>query len=666
MTFKNISILLTTAFCLLGAMPTGQTNLFASDANDWNITAVGGPAKTVTLGSLDPNTGFKLLLELTSRGAAISKAKLSEFDDRNTENPQPFVLLSPVTRPDGSQVLSMANEALVLTDRQLQLPLDKLDWYALDVTKGPDGSQTVTFEATIKDKTTGSPVIKLTKTYQVSPGIYDIDCNVFIENVWSGEQKLQFDISGPVGIDREALRADARKIVGGFKSADGEIVSSITELVLPFPRNVLTKNVGLKAATAEYEQAVYAHNQQQIAKARQDLQINRNLPDSQRFAHFLWGAITNKYFAAIVRPVPQPGTDYCDWIKDKTGWFYNPDGDARAGSGDETIGISFTTVPVELAPAGQQASSKSYDFQIYLGPKDKDIFNSNKLYKELGFFHTIDFMPCCCCPAAIIYPLALGIVSLMKWLHGFWPHNYGIVIIILVLLVRLILHPLTKKGQVSMSKYSKFNALPEVQEIRKKYAKEPMEMNRRVAEVQKKHGVSHSMMLMGMLPTLVQMPIWIALYSAIYASIDLRGASFLPFWITDLSAPDALFRFPGGFKLPFFGDSFNLLPILMGIAFFLQQKLMPSQQTAPTPEAAQQQKIMMFMMPVLFPLMLYTSPSGLNLYIMASVFGGVLEQYVIKKHIKEKEQEKEQGLVAVTSKTGGKIKKKKPKPFFKI
>jgi YidC/Oxa1 family membrane protein insertase len=254
----------------------------------------------------------------------------------------------------------------------------------------------------------------------------------------------------------------------------------------------------------------------------------------------------------------------------------------------------------------------------------------------------------------------------MNWLHGFIP-NYGIVIIIFVLLVRLILHPLTRKSQISMSEYAKFNALPEVQEIRKKYAKDMMEMNRQISELQKKHGISHSAMVMGMLPMLVQMPIWIALYGAIYASIDLRGAAFLPFWITDLSAPDALFRFKA-FTIPLLGriDSFNLLPILMGIAFYLQQKLIPSQTAATTPQAAQQQKMMMIMMPVMFPLMLYTSPSGLNLYIMASTFGGVIEQYIIKKHIQEKEQAKEQGLVAVTSKTGGKIKKPKPKPFFKI
>jgi YidC/Oxa1 family membrane protein insertase len=219
-----------------------------------------------------------------------------------------------------------------------------------------------------------------------------------------------------------------------------------------------------------------------------------------------------------------------------------------------------------------------------------------------------------------------------------------------------------------MSEYSKFNALPEVQEIKQKYAKEPMEMHRKTAELQKKYGVSHSTAILSMLPMMIQMPIWIALYGAIYASIDLRGAPFLPFWITNLSAPDALVKFQP-ITIPIFGwviDSFNLLPILMGVAFYLQQKLTPSQSASTDPQMAQQQKMMMILFPLMFPLMLYKAPSGLNLYIMASTFGGVFEQYVIKKHIREKEQAKEQGLVDVTSKTGGKIKKKKPKPFFKM
>jgi YidC/Oxa1 family membrane protein insertase len=248
----------------------------------------------------------------------------------------------------------------------------------------------------------------------------------------------------------------------------------------------------------------------------------------------------------------------------------------------------------------------------------------------------------------------------MEWMYRFIP-NYGIVIIILVFLIRLVMHPLTKKSQVSMSKMSKLG--PQVEELKKKYGDNKAELNKRTMALYKEQGASP---IIGFLPMLVQMPIWIALYSAIYASVALRGAAFLPVWITDLAAPDALFRFPA-VTLPLFGtlDALNLLPILMGVAFYLQQKLTPTQ-ASPDPQVAQQQKIMMIMMPVMFPLMLYKAPSGLNLYIMASTFAGVIEQYVIKKHIQEKEQAESLGLVDVTSKTGGKVKKKKPKPFFRF
>ena len=240
--------------------------------------------------------------------------------------------------------------------------------------------------------------------------------------------------------------------------------------------------------------------------------------------------------------------------------------------------------------------------------------------------------------------------------------NYGVVIIILVFLIRLILHPVTKKSQVSMSKLSKL--APKAEEIRKRYASNKVEMNRQLMALYREHGASP---IMGMLPMMLQMPIWIALYSAIYASIELRGAAFLPVWITDLSAPDALVRF-ATITVPLLGwriDSLNLLPILMGLAFYLQQKLMPTQAAA-NPQVAQQQKMMMIMLPIFFPLLLYKAPSGLNLYIMASTFAGVIEQYIIRKHIQEKEQAEAQRLVPTTSKTGGKVKKKKPKPFYRI
>lgn len=206
---------------------------------------------------------------------------------------------------------------------------------------------------------------------------------------------------------------------------------------------------------------------------------------------------------------------------------------------------------------------------------------------------------------------------------------------------------------------------PMVEQLKAKYANDKTELNRQMIALYKKEGASP---FIGMLPMLIQMPIWVALYSAIDTSISLRNAHFLPVWITDLSAPDALFSFPG-VNIPLFGslDSFNLLPFLMGLAFYLQQRFTPQQAPAASnSQLAQQQKIMMVMMPILFPLMLYSAPSGLNLYIMASSFGGAIEQYVIKKHIEKNEQQKGQGLVPATSKTGGKAKKKKPKPLYRF
>jgi YidC/Oxa1 family membrane protein insertase len=235
---------------------------------------------------------------------------------------------------------------------------------------------------------------------------------------------------------------------------------------------------------------------------------------------------------------------------------------------------------------------------------------------------------------------------------------------LLVLLVRTLLHPLTKKSQVSMMKMGKLG--PKVEELKKKYASNPSEMNKRVMELYREQGANP---MLGFLPMMVQMPIWISLYAAINASIDLRGAAFLPFWITDLSAPDMLFSFPT-ITIPLLGwhiSSFNLLPILLAVGMVMQQKLMSSSQTASaSPQMAQQQKMMMIMMPIMMLIFLYTAPSGLNLYIMASTFGGVIEQKIIKKHIKEQEDKEKYGKVPVTAKTGGKLKKKKPKPMYKI
>jgi YidC/Oxa1 family membrane protein insertase len=591
--------------------------------------AEGGPAKTIPMGSIDPKSGFEFQLKLSSKGAAIKQATFSKFDNRDRKNPQPLVFLSPVRSINGREILSLSNSEFVLVDQQRQFDLDGLSWKSFDKEIGPDGSEKAIFEAVITDPN-DEQVIKLTKSYVVVPDTYLLQCELTIENMSGTEQEVHFNLTGPVGLGREAFRSDMRKVIAGFKELQGSIISTR-----------LNQKALEKAKTIE----------------------DRKLISKKANANFLWAAATNKYFSAILVPMPDEGKDYCDWVIDKTGSFYNPDRDSKANSGDETIGLNLAIASAELNPRNQQGSSKTYNFELFLGPKDKSLFDKNPRYKELGFVQAIDFMPCFCCPASIINPLAFAVLAIMNWMYGFIG-NYGIVIIILVFIMRLIMHPITKKSQVSMSKMS--TLAPKTEEIKKKYANNKAEMNKQLMALYREQGASP---IMGMLPMIIQMPIWIALWSAVNASIDLRGAPFLPFWITDLSIPDAAYTFPTALTVPLLGwkiESLNLLPILMGLAFYLQQKLMPSQSQASTnPQVAQQQKIMMIMLPLLFPLMLYKAPSGVNLYIMASTFAGVIEQYVIRKHIRKKEDEESKGLVSATSKTGGKVKKKKPKPFFK-
>jgi YidC/Oxa1 family membrane protein insertase len=150
------------------------------------------------------------------------------------------------------------------------------------------------------------------------------------------------------------------------------------------------------------------------------------------------------------------------------------------------------------------------------------------------------------------------------------------------------------------------------------------------------------------LPMFLQMPIWVALYLSLSNNILMRHQP--PFygltWIKDLTSQDALIPFSAPITIPLFGwviSSFNLLPLLVGLFMYIQQKTQPKPQPNPnmTEQQRQQQEAMQKMMPMMSAMMVlifYKMPSGLNLYVMFSSLFGWLEQRVIRKHIKEREE----------------------------
>ena len=158
---------------------------------------------------------------------------------------------------------------------------------------------------------------------------------------------------------------------------------------------------------------------------------------------------------------------------------------------------------------------------------------------------------------------------------------------------------------------------PLMNELREKYKGDPQRLNREMMKLYKEHNINP---LGGCIPMLLQMPLLVALFIVFRSTIQLRGASFIPGWINDLSAPDTLAILP--FSLPLYGNQFNLLPILMAVTMIFQTKM-----TMKDPK----QKAMVYMMPIFMLLIFNQFPSGLNLYYTLFNLWTIIQQKIIEK-----------------------------------
>src|SRR5690606_31172644 len=200
--------------------------------------------------------------------------------------------------------------------------------------------------------------------------------------------------------------------------------------------------------------------------------------------------------------------------------------------------------------------------------------------------------------------LAVPILRGLQFFHNFIP-NYGIAIVLLTLVIRLITFPLQYKSFKSMKKMQKVQ--PEIQKLREKFKDDPQRLQRDTMELFKRGGANP---LGGCLPLILQMPVFCAFYQVLYNAVELVGAPFFG-WIGDLSVKDPYYVFP----------------VLMAIAMFLQQKVTPTTVADPT-----QKKVMTFM-PLIFGFLMIDLPSGLVLYIFVSTLFGMAQQMFVYKTV---------------------------------
>lgn len=341
-----------------------------------------------------------------------------------------------------------------------------------------------------------------------------------------------------------------------------------------------------------------------------------------------------------------------DWLCNSNGFF----GTIMDPLGEQEGGIRYSFVKGGEIPSRLVEIDQEYDlypadkmpgyqtflplkpkqavqhFRVFAGPFNTEILKAvDRTYSNPETGYNPDYLSCQTFHgwfAFISEPFAKFLFFLMKNFH-YVTGSWALSIILLTVALRIMLYPLNAwslKSTIAMQEIA-----PQVKAIQEKYKKEPQKAQMEIVNLYREKGVNP---LSGCLPLLIQMPFLIGMFDLLKSTFELRGASFIPGWIDDLSAPDVLFSW----QQPFFliGNEFHLLPFLLGGVMLLQQRMMSQGPTDPNQMSDQQrqQRAMGNIMTVVFTLMFYNFPSGLNIYWLSSMLLGILQQWWTQKSLK--------------------------------
>lgn len=540
------------------------------------------PRKTVELGleaDGKPSSDFALHVKLTSRGGAVTEIALNDPKYRNLHKPHPPLkvvgdtgspfLTFQTSIPDIDKQLApapnAAKPAAAGPIRELVEGLNTVDW---EIVPGAQPDSEVTFRYVAPD---GS--VQVEKHYEItkiaggqSPEVpYLLSMDLKLTNLSQQKQDLNYVLQGPVGLPLENVdnTSKFRDVVVGFIDQRGAV-----------RHQLLGVTTITKGDVEEWREPVK------------------------------YIGVDVQYFAALVLPggdqVQQP------YLKNSTQTLAGP----KANPENRTdLSVVLTSNDIPLAPAGVKngdASSVTHSYRLFAGPKRDEMLAGLQADKviDYGWFGFV----------------SRPMLSLLGFFYGLF-RSYGIAIILLTVVVRMCMFPVSIKQARSTAKMQELQ--PEIAALKVKYANDKEKFARAQMELFGQHNYNP---FGGCLLVFLQMPIFIGLYSALNHSVDLRLAPFL--WIENLAGPDALFPFP--FRIPFLGTEFNLLPIITIGLFILQQKLYMPKPDPNDEQAVMQQKMMSYMM-IFMGFMFYKVAAGLCVYFIASSCWGMAERKLLPK-----------------------------------
>ncbi|MEM6757010.1 MAG: YidC/Oxa1 family insertase periplasmic-domain containing protein [Planctomycetota bacterium] len=627
-------------------------------------------AENVTLGSTDPASGFVTEVQLTKWGAGIWRIELTDYK-ATAESNEPYVLLDgPVAAEFNGSVYSAYTFAAktLFVDGQ-PYDLERVAWGVHEVRRvdGPDSPVTsVTYVASLVDgDRDGQPVVDVFRTWTLPRGGYDLTLDQQIVNRTDTPLSIAYSqyLQGDVVDDGPAYLGDRRIFATGYLRP-----GNTTQVFTGSSGIFGSSGAGFRIRTDVIDDATYNASRGQ----RGGVWPNPSLTIGSQL---VWLASENRYFNIIAHPEvtdPAAGLAAVTPLGQQfpaiethplPGLAVAPEGFEVA----RAVIFSGTTATQTLAPG----AAESIDLGVYVGPRDSEAFNASPVYRVLNFDALIRYeLGCTFCTFQWI---AHGLLWYLEFIHGdvllrwtgypigVW--DWGVSIIILVVTVRLLLHPITKTAQVNMMKMSKgMQAIqPELEKLKKKYKDDQKTLQQEMTKLYREKGIN-PLGFLGCLPMFLQMPIWVALYAMLYYAIELRNqpAFYGVFqkvsgghwhFLESLSEPDQFIRlFNNVDPIPLLFITFdysaiNILPLLMGVVFYVNMKFTtpppPENESDEQKQMRRQQQLIMKVMPFLMPFFLYSAPSGLTLYICASTGAGILDSYLVRKHIREQEEKGE-------------------------
>ncbi|WGK69196.1 membrane protein insertase YidC [Candidatus Haliotispira prima] len=367
-------------------------------------------------------------------------------------------------------------------------------------------------------------------------------------------------------------------------------------------------HIGSNRTAADMRSYVYFNG-----KKSKTISLSRSGRDKRLDSSPIWAGMSGKYFGVFV--LPSRSLD-----------VYWSGADVR-GLGQDASGKPLESSQFLFERRASRPDDNLADdtFYYYIGPLLSD---------ELGIFNNSGDNEFGLSDASLnsVVKFSLGFIEepvkwILTWLYGF-TYNYGLAIILFALIVRLLLYPLTVKSFKSSGKMRAVQ--PKMKELQEKYKGDARRLQQEMSELYRREQVNP---IGGCLPLLVQMPILIAIANLFYRYFELRGATFIPGWIGDLSSPDLIYSLDVGFWVV----PLRLLPLIYLGSQLISSKLMQASQ--PPMQNKMQQRMFTVYMPIFFSIILYNMPSGLILYWTISNLLMMVQQLLMTKYYKVHETE---------------------------